>query len=164
MKILVLGDCASTGVHVLDTTITGGYKENYSYTTRWKSPYLKEVIGWYLKNAKNSERKIKWGDAELLSSKAIKYLKEQELANSYWKYINTNVVNLSYNGSTASGHYKNLLEYERLHGRPDIIVVTDHGTHLKWITVHHKGKKYFFENDFLKQIEKNLYSIKRYII
>lgn len=146
MNILILGDCASAGTNVLTPYITGHKGAIIEYSLTWGNKYWKNINAWYLKETKNKRNTIK--DIKTIPFDAVKYLVEQELANSYWKHIPVDVDNRSKNGTTAGGYYKRLLKYEKTKGRPDVIFVTDHTISHKWQVINHKGQKYFFEKNF----------------
>lgn len=145
MQILILGDCASSGSNVLTGEIAGDHKRKIEYSLTWRGQYFDKVILWYLRQTKGSRKKMLPVDIPL---EAKKYLHEQEIINSYWKYINPLVVNLSKNGATAGGYFKRLKKYESANGKPDVIFVTDHDDSHKWQVINHRGKKYFFEKNF----------------
>ena len=161
MKTLILGDCASAGTNVLTREITGQANAVIEYSLTWGGKYWKDVIVWYLKQTKNERQPIK--DLDMIPFEAVRYLWEQELANSYWKHIDKPVTTLSKNGATAGGYYKRLLKYEKENGRPDLIFVTDHTINHNWQVINYEGKKYFFEKNFNEkspafQLNKNLQS------
>jgi len=146
MNILILGDCASAGTNVLTPEITGDKGAIIEYSLTWGNRYWKDIMKWYLEETKYERGTIK--DMNTIPFKSIKYLYEQEIANSYWKYIPVNVDNRSKNGATAGGYYKRLLKYEKDKGRPDVIFITDHTLSHKWQVINHNGQKYFFEKNF----------------
>lgn len=147
MKVLVLGDCASAGTNVLTPEITGEKNALLEYSLSWNSKYLKAVNIWYLNQTKNNRKKIT--DRTKIPHDALDYLRQHEIANSYWKYINTPVVNKSKVGATAYGYYKRLIKYEKEQGeRPGLIIVTDHSLNHCWQRINYLGEKYFFEKQF----------------
>jgi hypothetical protein len=146
MKIVVLGDCASDGTNVLAPEVTGRTDAVVEVSLTWGGKHLKEMNAWYLRKTKNKRGRI--DSIVHLYNKAMDYLKEQELKNSYWKYIDYPVTNLSKGGITAGGYYKRLLKYEKEHGKPDFIFITDHALRHSWQVINHQGKKYFLEKEF----------------
>jgi len=154
MKILILGDCASAGTNVLTGDIIGNDDCVVEYSLSWRGQYHEQIIIWYMKKRKELKNLRPWIPAKDVKkfdgffSDAIDFMHEQELANSYWKYINASVTNLSVNGATAGGYYKRLKKYELDHGRPDVIFVTDHTIDHKWQVVNLDGQKYFFEKNY----------------
>ena len=144
MKVLVLGDCASAGTNVLAPEILGQKNTLIKGRVTSDRKYEKDVCLWYLKQTKDKKIPIK--NIKRIPYDAINYLREQEVANSYWKYINGPIINMSKVGATAGGYYKRLLKYEKTNGRPDIIVVTDHSPNHMWQVINYKGKQYFYKN------------------
>ena len=145
MQILILGDCASSGSNVLTGEITGDPKCTIEYSLTWRGQYINDLILWYLRRTQESREKVLIHDIPM---QAINYLHEQEMRNSYWKFIDHSVKNCSKNGATAGGYFKRLKKYESKKGKPDVIFVTDYGINHNWQVVNHKGSKYFFERTF----------------
>jgi|TARA_Y100000310_G_scaffold272818_1_gene287997 hypothetical protein len=146
-NILVLGDCASAGTNVLTHEITGEKGALIEYSLSWNGTYWKDINRWYLKKTKNNRKKKT--DFSLIPFYAIEYLVEQELINSYWKYISQPIHNMSKIGATAYGYYKRLKKYEKKFNRkPDVIFVSDYSIRHDWQRVNHKGHKYFFEKGY----------------
>lgn len=146
MKILILGDCSSAGTNVLTQQITGEKGAVVEYSLTWGGRYWKNLISWYLRETK-SKRDIVL-NKDQLPIYAENYLREQEMLNSYWKYIPVEVDNRSKSGATAGGYYKRLLKYEKEKGRPDVIFITDHTVTHKWQVINYKGQKYFLEKNY----------------
>ena len=150
MKILVLGDCASAGTNVLTPEITGEKGALIEYSLSWNNKYWKAINIWYLKQTKNKREKIT--DWTKIPFDALDYLFHQEIANSYWTYINVPIINKSKNGATAYGYYKRLIKYKKKEGsRPDLIIVTDHTLTHDWQRINYLGKKYFYEKNYDKR-------------
>ena len=140
MKILVLGDCASAGTNVLTPEITGKKGTLIEYNLAWNHKYWKAINVWYLEQTKNKKERIT--DSTRIPFNALYYLSQQEIANSYWKYINVPIVNKSKNGATAYGYYKRLIKYEKKEGvRPELIVVTSHDLNHCWQKINYLGQK-----------------------
>ena len=143
MKTLVLGDCASSGTNVLTEDIIGEKNATIQGSLTTNGNYVKDIMAWYLKQAKEKHIPIK--DIKKIPYDAVTYLREQEVINSYWQYVNEPVVNMSKEGATGGGYYKRLLKYENEHTRPDIIVVTDYSLKHMWQVINNAGTQYFFE-------------------
>ena len=145
-NILVLGDCASAGTNVLASEILNVPDVLVEYSMPWNTQYHQAIDFWYLKNNHSNLGLIDYNDVR---GKALEYLYNQEIKNSYWKHFKTKVTNLSKNGATAYGYYKRLIKYEERTGiRPQVIFVTDYTISHNWQRVNYKGKKYFFEKNF----------------
>jgi hypothetical protein len=142
----VLGDCASAGTNVMASEITGKSDILVEYSMPWNDKLHQAIDFWYLK--KNHKR-LGLIDYNQVHYKALDYLYDQEIKNSYWKHFKTKVTNLSKNGATAYGYYKRLLKYEERTGvRPHTIFVTDYTMTHNWQRVNYNGNKYFFEKNF----------------
>lgn len=145
-NILVLGDCASAGTNTLAPEITGQKDIVVEYSMPWNEKYSQDIDFWYLKN---NHKNFSLIDYNNIHHDALKYLYDQEIKNSYWKYFNTAVTNLSKNGATAYGYYKRLIKYEDRTGvKPNMIFVTDYTMSHNWQRINYEGKKYFFEKNF----------------
>jgi len=103
----VLGDCASAGTNVMASEITGKSDILVEYSMPWNDKLHQAIDFWYLK--KNHKR-LGLIDYNQVHYKALDYLYDQEIKNSYWKHFKTKVTNLSKNGATAYGYYKRLLK------------------------------------------------------
>ena len=146
-NILVLGDCASAGTNVLTQEITGEKDALVGRSLPWNETDIKR---WYLERRTKNNR-VKISDLLLVKLHAVEYLAEQELINSYWKYISHSqpIENMSKNGATAYEYYKMLKKYEKKYNRrPDIIFVSDYAVRHNWQRVNHTGHKFFFEKRY----------------
>jgi len=146
MKILILGDCSSAGTNVLTQRITGEKGAVVEYSLTWGGKYWKDLISWYLRETKSKRATVL--NKDQLPIHAENYLREQEMSNSYWRYIPVDVDNRSKNGATAGGYYKRLLKYEKEKGRPDVIFITDHSMNHKWQVINYNRQKYFLEKNY----------------
>ena len=149
MNILVLGDCASSGNNTLLPSILQTNDLTVKYSMSWKGDNWKKLMLWYLKETKNNRNQIL--DQNNIYFNATKYLEEQELANSYFKYISHNhhLTNVSKNGVTAYSYYRRLQKYEiKFNHKPDIIFVTDYYPKHNWQRINHNNSKYFLEKRF----------------
>lgn len=148
MKVLVLGDCASAGTNNLTGEILGTEDISIQKSLQWNGQFLEQICAWYLAKTKGDRKPFK--NRSELAHDAVNYLTQQEMKESYWQFVdfadsNVSLTNVSKTGATAGGYYKRLLKYEKIHGRPDIIYVTDHTKDHSHQVVNYLGKQYFYE-------------------
>lgn len=124
-KILVLGDCQSSGNNCLAHEIMG--VENYFL--EWSLNHNKkttEVIRWALQQWKKQEarEKISVNDIE---SKAWQFLRQEELKLAWPNLlVDYDVVNLSRNGAHFLGYHKRLLQEVTRLSKIDCVLITDY--------------------------------------
>jgi hypothetical protein len=142
MTTLILGDCASAGTNILTGHITGQSLEVH-YSLRYNQQYKNEVLLWYLNETHGTRTQVL--DKQELYWTAYDYLAKRELEDSYPKYFDFAVHNVSKLGATAQGYYLRLQKYISKHGRPQQIIVTDFSSNHQPHRVNYNGEKYFLE-------------------
>ena len=143
MTTLILGDCASAGTNILTSSVTGLSLE-VQYSLRYNQQYKNEVLLWYLNETHGTRTQVL--DKQELYWTAYDYLVQRELEDSYPRYFDFPVHNVSRLGATAQGYYLRLQKYISVHGTPQQIVVTDFSSNHQPHRINRNGAKYFIEN------------------
>tara|TARA_B100001115_G_scaffold157981_1_gene130791 strand:+ start:385 stop:1182 length:798 start_codon:yes stop_codon:yes gene_type:complete len=150
INVLVLGDCSSNGINVLAQQIIGTDKGFIEYNIAWDIKNHKSIVRWYLDSTKGKREKNSFDN---IVRTAHEYLKKKEIQKAWPALLDNkfNITNLSKEGATAYGYYRRLYKYEIKHGRPDLIILTDHHPSHPWQRINIDGHKYFLEKNYDKR-------------
>jgi len=123
MKILVLGDCQSSGNNCLADQILNNSSPR-TWSLRFHNEYFPKVVKWFLKDRikNNSVEKI---SIENIENATWEYLRKEERKLAWPALLNGEVTNRSVNGAHFIGYHKRLVEYINTVGVPDHVLVTD---------------------------------------
>lgn len=143
-KILVLGDCQSSGNNCIAHEVVGVDNCFLEWSLR-RHKVTQQIIKWAMQTRKTQKINTPLR-ADQLESMAWQLLKQEEVKVAWPNLItNYHVINSSVNGAHFLGSHKRLIEALKEHKKFDLILLTDYAFSHRVISIKTDGQRQIYE-------------------